>query len=287
MRSRASCPDGEHTGCANVRAVSSHAIYEPDGDSFVPTSWARGPWGQTISGHYVGGLLGHVIERDAADPDLQPARFTVDLMRPALLAHPVRVTTEVVREGRRLKLVDATMVQDGTVVGRASALFLRRGDQPQADRFTTAIAMPDIPSDPPTVEVQTLVWSFGKDGDTPSLGLNAWAHDGPKYVWANELGQIVAGAEMTPFVRTAQAGDFASSLTHFGEDGLPFINADYTLALSRLPVGPWIGLAALTHDSHAGVATGTAVVVDEKGPIGTATATALANPGFKPPREFS
>ena len=58
MRSRASCPDGEHTGCANVRAVSSHAIYEPDGDSFVPTSWARGPWGQTISGHYVGGLLG-------------------------------------------------------------------------------------------------------------------------------------------------------------------------------------------------------------------------------------
>ncbi|ORB31226.1 thioesterase family protein [Mycolicibacterium parafortuitum] len=267
--------------------MSSRAIYVPDRDAFVPTSWARGPWGQTISGHYVGGLLGHVIERDAADPDLQPARFTVDLMRPAAIDHPVHVTTEVVREGRRLKLVDATMSQAGTVVARASALFLRRGDQPQADRFTTTVAMPDIPSDPPTRDVLTLVWSFGKNGEQPSLGLDAWGYAGPKYVWAKELGQVVAGTELTPFVRTAQAGDFASSLTHFGADGLPFINADYTLTLSRLPEGAWIGLAALTHDSHAGVATGTAVVVDEKGPIGTATATALANPGFKPPREFS
>lgn len=38
----------------------------PDGKEFVPTDWARGPWGATISGNYVGGLLGHVIERDAS-----------------------------------------------------------------------------------------------------------------------------------------------------------------------------------------------------------------------------
>lgn len=80
------------------------------------------------------------------------------------------------------------------------------------------------------------------------------------------------------------AGDVASSLTHFGVDGLPFINADYTLTLSRLPDGPHLGLAALTHHSHTGVATGTPVVVDAAGPIGTATATALVTPGFNPPR---
>jgi len=43
-----------------------------------------------------------------------------------------------------------------------------------------------------------------------------------------------------------------------------------------------IGLAALTHSSHGGVATGTAAMFDRRGPVGTATATALGNPGFTP-----
>ncbi|MCZ0731195.1 acyl-CoA thioesterase domain-containing protein [Mycolicibacterium iranicum] len=258
----------------------------PDGKEFVPTDWARGPWGATISGNYVGGLLGHVIERDAGDPELQPARLTVDLLRPAALADPVRLDTAVVREGRRLKLVDATMTQAGTVVARANALFLRRGEQPPGPRWTTEVTMPPAPPipDPVPDDVVTLVWTYGKDGDTPSLGLGAWAHHGPKFIWACDLAPMVDGVELTPFTRAAMAGDMASSLTHFGADGLPFINADYTLTLSRLPEGAYLGLAALTHHSHDGIATGTAVVADASGPIGTATATALSNPGFSPPR---
>ena len=87
---------------------------------------------------------------------------------------------------------------------------------------------------------------------------------------------------MTPFTRAAMAGNVASSLTHFGSGGLHFINADYTLTLSRLPDGPYIGLAALTHYSHAGVATGVATMFAPVGPIGSAVATGLVNPGFSP-----
>ncbi|MGZ8802348.1 MAG: thioesterase family protein, partial [Mycobacterium sp.] len=61
--------------------MATRAFFVADRDDFVPTSLARGPWGETISGNYVGGLLGHVIERDAGDPELQPARLTVDLFR--------------------------------------------------------------------------------------------------------------------------------------------------------------------------------------------------------------
>ena len=57
---------------------------------------------------------------------------------------------------------------------------------------------------------------------------------------------------MTPFTRAAMAGNVASSLTHFGSGGLHFINADYTLTLSRLPDGPYIGLAALTTTAMRG-----------------------------------
>ena len=65
---------------ASVGSRLPPAFYIPDGDEFVPTALARGPWGQTISGMVTGGILGHVIERDVGDPDFQPARLTVDLL---------------------------------------------------------------------------------------------------------------------------------------------------------------------------------------------------------------
>jgi hypothetical protein len=262
------------------------AFFTTDGAAFVPAPMARGPWGQTISGNYVGGLLGHVIERDAGDPDLQPARLTVDLFRPAAMA-PVHVDTTVTREGRRLKLVDAVVMQSGTVVARASGLFLRRGEQPADDIWTTPVTMPPVPPSPDPVPrgLATLVWTYGKGEHTPGpgFGLDAWEHDGPKYIWVRDIRPLVEGAPLTPFTRASMAGDMASSLTHYGPSGLHFINADYTLTLSRLPKGDYLGLAALTHSSDAGVATGVAVIVDEFGPIGSAVATALANPGFNPP----
>ena len=262
------------------------AFFVPDGDTFVPLPIARGPWGQTISGNYLGGILGHVLERDAGDPDFQPARFTVDLFRPAALA-PVRVNTTVTRQGRRLKLVDAVVKQSDTVVARASGLFLRRGEQPSDEIWTLPIDMPPLPPTPDPIPkgLAMLAWTYGKDEQTPGpgFGLSAWQHAGPKYIWVRDIRPLVAGEPLTAFTRAAMAGDMASSLTHYGTGGLHFINADYTLTLSRLPEGPYLGLAALTHYSHAGVATGVATIVDQFGPIGSAVATALANPGFDPP----
>ena len=95
-------------------AMTTHdqAFFTADGDDLVPSPLARGPWGSTISGTYVGGLLGRAIERSGGDAELQPARLTVDLLRPVALAEPVRVDTTVEREGRRIRLVDAAMTTE-------------------------------------------------------------------------------------------------------------------------------------------------------------------------------
>jgi hypothetical protein len=265
------------------------AYFLRDGAAFAPTTMARGPWGSSISGNFVGGIFGHVIERsvvvDAGEPDLQPARLTVDLLRPAAMA-PVRVSTSIVRRGRRLVLVEAEMTQSDTVVAKASALFLRTGEQPPGAVWTSPVTMPPVPPEPDIGldTVPMVIWAYGKDPNVagPSFDLTEWQHDGPKFVWLRDIKPLIDGEPMTPFTRAAMAGDVASSLTHYGTDGLSFINADYTLALSRLPEGPDIGLAALTHSSHGGVATGTAAMFDRRGPVGTATATALGNPGFTP-----
>lgn len=271
-------------------SMSTRAFFALQTDSgrelFAPTGWARGPWGDTISGNYLGGLLGLIGERDLTDQTagMRPARFTVDLMRPAAM-RPVSVTTEVVRAGRRLLLADVVMTQDGKPIARASLLYLRPGEQPAAPRWSVDVAMPPLPMMPGTVpdNAPMLMYTAGRADATPGDGLAAWAHGGPKYVWFHDVLPIVDVLAKTPFGSAAMAGDVASSLTGFGEDGLPFINADYTVSLSRLPAGQFIGLAALTHHSHHGIATGTALLVDEKGPIGTAAATALINPGFDPP----
>jgi hypothetical protein len=266
-------------------ARGARAFFVADADTYVPTPLARGPWGPSISGNFVGGMLGRTIERDAGDPDLQPARLTVDLLRPAAL-EPLEIHTSVVRQGRRLRLVDAVMTQAGTIVARASALFLRRGQQPADQVWTSPVAMPAMPPelDEPAEGVPIMLWAQGRDPELGKAGeLAEWQHAGPKYAWVRDTTPLVEGEPLTPFTRAAMAGDVTSSLTHWSTGGLHFINADYTLTLSRLPEGPYLGLAALTHYSHAGVATGVATIVDQFGPIGSAVATALANPGFDPP----
>lgn len=261
------------------------AYFHCDGDTFVPDPIARGPWGSSVSGNYVGGLLGHIAEQAApGDPEVQVARFTVDLLRPVAMA-PIGARTRIVRQGRRLCLLDVELVQDDAVVSRASALLLRRGAQPDDDAWTAEIAMPPVPPDPADIaDRPMLLWVYGGDTQSvrPATDLSGWQQPGPKAVWIRDVTPLVDGAELTPFSRVAMAGDYASSLTNFGSTGLPFINADYTMSLSRLPEGSHIGLTALTHHSHDGIATGTAVMFDRIGPIGSSVATAVANPGFAP-----
>jgi hypothetical protein len=88
----------------------------------------------------------------------------------------------------------------------------------------------------------------------------------------------VAGHPLTPFTRAAFAGDIVSSLTHWSTAGLLYINADYTVAISRLPVGEFIGLAAQTYHGNDGVGSGSATIFDSSGPIGTGSALALGQP---------
>lgn len=266
--------------------MTDTCFFITDRNNYVPTRLARGPWGPSLSGNYVGGLLGRSVEDGVDEPDLLPARLMVDLLRPVAL-HPVQVQTTVVREGRRLRLVDAVMTQRGVTVARASALFLRRGKHTADTIWTTPVAMPAIPPEPDewAVDPPMLLQAYGRDPavGSPGVGIDEWRHDGPKFAWVRETKPLVDDEPLSPFTRAVMAGDVTSSLTHWGTEGLHFINADYTVTLSRLPRGDHIGLAALTHYGDAGVATGVATLFDERGPIGSGMALALANPGFTPP----
>ena len=165
-----------------------------DGDVLIPDPVAQGPWGPTISGHVVGGILARAVERAGGGDDLQPARLTVDLLRPTAIA-PLEVRTTVQREGRRIRLVDAELVQDDDVVSRASAVFLRRGEQPTGDIWTADVRMPPLPPDPgpcPTA-CRCSSGALGRGLQGGTFGFAEWHDGGPKYAWVRQLRPLVAG----------------------------------------------------------------------------------------------
>ena len=252
-----------------------------DGSRYIPTEIARGGWGPSLSGHVVGGLLAWAVERAADDPELHPARLTVDLPAPTAL-EAVEVHTRVHHDRRRLRMVEVVLAQRDVPVARGTALFLRRGAQPAGEVWSQPIQMPPLPiedDDHPSLFMRTYGWGAGVQNPDPE-----WPEGpGPKYTWLEETRPLIDDEPLSAFTRAAMAGDVTAAIANWGSRALEFINVDYTLTLSRLPEGSHIGLASLTHYSNDGVATGSAVLIDPKGPVGNCVSVSIAHSGFRPP----
>lgn len=256
---------------------AKEAFFSVAGDELVPAPHARGPWAPgMLHGRLVGGLLARAIEREHAEEGLHFARLTVDLYRNSPLA-PVRVDTDRVRDGRRIRVVDAFVSGENGPVARASAVLLRRGEQPEGTVWTAPVwdlPDPDELGEPRQKAGATFdVWPIAPDGTVRSDFKSGQRHR----AWIRETRPLVAGESLSALARVALASDMASPVAHFGSKGLKFINADYSINLSRLPLGDAIGVEATGHLSEEGVAVGQCVLYDTAGPIGFCATSAIAN----------
>jgi hypothetical protein len=253
--------------------MANPPFFTIDGDHYVPTTAGRGPWDpNSLHGRVIIGLLGHEIERLHGDPAFIPARLTVDMYRLPDLS-PVQVTTRVVREGRRIKVVDAEFISGGVSAGRATCQLLRRTEQPEGAIWKPAdwdVPRPDEIAPPaPNGNPMAGMWAM-----RPIAGGFMTAER--RMTWMSEVRELVEGRPLTPFVRVAVAADFASPAAHAGDAGLKYINSDVSVYLHREPVGEWIGFEVTDHGATDGVAYGATRLYDETGPIGSAACCALA-----------
>lgn len=259
--------------------------FTADGDRFRPAAHARSWWTKTmVHGRLVGGLLARAIERDTDDVDLQVARLTVDLFRNAPL-EPVWLRSTRIRDGRRIRVLEVTAFVADAPIARATTVLLRRSEQP-AGRVpaTPAWDAPDPELMPPAHSRHPpKAWRFD-DTNTPA---RHWDGERGRRVWMQETCLLVEGEPLSPLVRAALAADSASPLAHASDVGLQYINADYTLYLSRLPIGETIGLESGGHTSSDGVAVGHCTMHDTTGPVGYCVTAAVANPGVRQPGERS
>lgn len=245
-------------------------FYERE-NAYVPASAACSPWNSgDLHGCAIAGLLAFEIERRHGDPDRVPARLTIDFLHRAT-ASPVTVVTTLVRDGHRIKIVDAELFCGGLRAARASCQLVRKSANATGEIWSPHTW--EVPA-PETLPIPPLF----KDGRRP-----AWTSIGDEIpaptqrrIWINESRDVVNGVPLTPWTRVALAADFANPCANMSADSLGYINSDTTLRLHRLPRGRWIGMETINHQATVGVALGECFVYDQDGPLGSSSVCALA-----------
>jgi hypothetical protein len=254
--------------------MANEPFFRKDGDLFVPTRAGVGPWdANSLHGRLIVGLLGAEIERQYRTPEYMPSRLTVDMYKLPDLS-PVEVVTRVVKDGYRIRVIDAEFISGGVSAGRATCQLLRKTENAPGVVWSPApwgAPKPDEiapPQDGRSAmggmwQVRQIAGGFGQPGM-------------PRRIWMAEVRDLVEGEPFTPFARVATAADFVSPFANSGDQGLGYINSDATVYLHREPVSDWIGFEVVNHGATGGVAIAECLLHDEEGPIGTASCTALA-----------
>lgn len=250
------------------------AFFTCENGRYFPARKSLSAWSPTqLSGTVVCGLLAHALETHSPGPEFVPARFTVDMFSP-VLDEPIELRSMVVRDGNRIRVADAEIIQRSSVRARATAQYLIASTDPPGEiwRPTQDLPIPDVRLDHPDGSMPLFKSGSGDWTHSFTSGLNSHR----KTVW-NNIPPLIEGKPITAFERSAVVADFTNLMCNWGTAGVGYINTDVTLTLSRLPEGPELGLAAQNHVSTNGIAVGTASLYDRTGPLGTCTITALSN----------
>jgi acyl-coenzyme A thioesterase PaaI-like protein len=247
------------------------AVYVQEGsDRFAATELARGPWDPGAQhGGAPAALLARAVERVEAPREMAVVRLTYEFLRPVPLA-PVTVRAAVLRPGRRVQLVAASLHAGEEEVARVTALRIRRDDVPAPPAAEApAPAGPDegVLLEPPSERPTSFAWNAM---EIRFVAGSFW-EVGPAFAWFRLRVPLLAGEAPSPLQRLAAAGDFGNGIaTAVSWRTHVFINPDLTLYVERAPAGEWVGLDALTRVEGAGTGVSDSVLHDERGRVGRA-----------------
>ncbi|OEV06538.1 hypothetical protein AN219_34310 [Streptomyces nanshensis] len=254
-----------------AQTSSTEAFFEQvSDDRYVPTENTRGPW--SAGSQHAGppaALLGRAVRtRTGAREDMRLARITFEITRPVPLK-PLTVVTRVVREGRSVELVEASLTPEGgEEVMRARALRIRTlpGAVPQVT------PEPEVPG-PGSAEPEPFFpvpWDVGYHTAMETRFVHgSFLAQGPAACWMRMRVPLVDGEKVSPLDRVltaADSGNGVSNVLDFSQH--VFVNPDLTVHLHRHPVGDWVCVDARTSIDAAGVGMSEAALHDEHGPIG-------------------
>lgn len=253
------------------------AFYEIVGDGFVATELTRGPWDPNAQ--HAGppsALLGREIERVEGGEGFQVARVTLEILRPVPIG-PVRVEAEVVRPGKSVQMVEATLSGEEGALMVARAWRIRKAEISIPDDVVTT---PEAPPGPEEGDVPEFFETAQEVGYHTAMEWRSvsggFREPGPATVWMRMGCALVAGEEPTALQRTLVAADVGNGISAVLDwTRFVFINVDLSVHLERMPEGEWVCVDAVTLPQGNGIGTAESVLYDERGRIGRAAQALL------------
>ena len=263
--------------------TEAEAFYLPDHGGFVGTVLAQGTWDpRTQTGVAVLALLGHVLEDIPTLAPMTMARITVDMVRPVPIHRRMVVLPSVVREGKKLQVLDLSLVVDDVEHARARVLRLRDediGDRPRLPASTTTVD-PASALEPPE-QVEALVRPDGP-GMMRAVDLRrARVGESDSYgFWMRLRVPVVAGEPLRATALQTVAVDFANCIgVALDPSAASTINPDVSGQFLRAPTGDWLAIVGDTRFDHTvGRGISAATLSDRDGVFAVATTSQLVQP---------
>jgi hypothetical protein len=204
---------------------------------------------------------------------MQLARLTLELHRPVPVA-AVDVALSVLREGRRLQLVDIRLSAGGGEVARASVLRLRT----EALAVPAGVPQPAFDRPPPEAGEPSAMPAgagFGSLFQLSSVG-GAFRVPGLRPSGSDCRARSAEGRPPSGAALAAAVSDFSNGISSvLPFEQWSFINPDLSVNLARAPVGDWILSDAETILGPDGRAVARTRLADRQGWLGHATQSVL------------
>jgi len=258
------------------------ALYEREGDRFVPSDLTRGPWHPGVQhGSAPAALLATCAERIEGGAGMSIARMTIELLRPVPLS-PLAVDTAVERAGRKVQLLGLSLWAGEIEVARARVLRIRTKqielpgglstDAPPQAAEHGSHSLPAWHVDPQNLFFHSHAVEHRFVG-------GAFDRPGPGVDWVKLLYPVIGGEAVPPIARAMAAADFGNGVSWELDrrDGYSFINPDLTVYLNRMPSGDSVCIQSRSRYQPIGIGFAESMLWDAGGPIGRSVQSLLVD----------
>jgi len=246
------------------------AIYERDGDRWVPGPEAKGPFpGQ--HGGAVAGVLAASLEAEAARLGAGIAlQCSTVLLRPAPV-EPCVVSVSTVRAGGRVTVLSAALSIGDKGYALGQAIFVRPQDVGHWPLPETTLYEP---SDAELFPRRT------KSGSVPWFRDTVEIRQVDGTFWLRSVKPLLLPP--SPMARVCTHADWASGLSRRDTLDSPMVagfpNADLSVHLGREPRGEWVGLRPRSAWYANGMGMADTEILDIYGSVGRACHTLILVP---------
>jgi len=194
------------------------------------------------------------------------ARISIDILGPVPIT-TLHASARLIRPGRSVELLEASLEHDGRIIMRASAWRIRvPTDRPPAEE-------PDMPPPLPSQEGNSTV---APEWDCGFLAATEWRYvrggytqPGAAIAWIHMRYPLIAEEAVTPAQRLILSADSANGMSSpLDIRSWQFIPPELTIHCLRPPLGEWICVDASTLLQSEGIGLASANLYDERGLVG-------------------